>query len=488
LAERSKAIDEMGVGRVPVGVAGKVRVRSRIKIGPGGLIYVVVSGLILAAAVYTQANLLFWAFGLMVGGLIVSIAMAWQTLRGVRVDRLAPSHGVAGEPLVIRYRIENRSWLPAFGVVVAESWNKRNRATTGAPANSSGVLTSDRPRLRGRPVGWMLHIGPRQTLQAEAICWPLRRGVLRFENVRLWCSQPFGIIRREIEIAQPGEVLIFPHLYRMSRRLLFSLTSHDATATRQVEQAGGSEEFFGLRAYRAGDNVKHIDWKRTAKTRTMVVKEMTMPSPPRVMILIDLSNLDEVAQRVHTQARQETARAPLWKRPFQRQPDPDRPRLEPIGSTIERVMSLAASLVCDAHLHGFQIGVMTLGVPAATHPVHHSLAHRTRILESLARLDETKRSTREPNTHTPPSIVIVAGSPDRHSGGPAMHAAGAVLYADQISDYTHAQAADPESLLRREALPASRRLDMQREASARHADLDPQANEAPPTREPQEAS
>ena len=49
----------------------------RYRAGPGGLVYVAASGMILAGAVYTQSNLLFWAFGLMTGAM-------WREAAGVR--------------------------------------------------------------------------------------------------------------------------------------------------------------------------------------------------------------------------------------------------------------------------------------------------------------------------------------------------------------------------------------------------------------------
>jgi len=480
LADPVTPSDEVGVGWVPSKGRSRGRVRGRLKVGPGGAIYLVTSVLVLGAAIYTQANLLFWAFGLMVGGLLVSVVMAWQTLRGVRVQRLMPSHGVAGEALVLRYRVENRSWLPAFGVVVAESWGRRRGLK---PDAGGAALAGERPRLAGRPAGWMLHIGPRQALQAEAVCWPLRRGPLKFQRVRLWCSHPFGIVRREIEIEEPGEVLIYPHLYRVDRKLLFSLTRHDPLASRQIDRAGGNEEFYGLRAYRAGDNVKHIDWKRTAKTRALVVKEMTLPSPPRVMILIDLRRLDEVEQ--HTRGRDRTQRRPRqawWQTLLRHEPTPRGGAAEPVFTTIERTMSLAASLVCDAHLHGFHVGLTVLGVPAATHPIHHSLAHRTRILESLARLDATARTTHEPKLHATPSITLVAGDVEHHSGGPGIGRGpqASLLFADRLDSYTLGGPADPHTLLRRDAVQRSRRAELhesQREAQA--ASPDPERQETP---------
>src|SRR5690606_15223189 len=101
------------------------------------------TALIVGAANYTQANLLFWAFGLMIGGFVVSMLLAWQSLRGLEVQRLLPSHGVCGEPLVVRYQIKNRGWLPAFSLIVQETWGKGERGW-----KRIGPVAEQPPRLK----------------------------------------------------------------------------------------------------------------------------------------------------------------------------------------------------------------------------------------------------------------------------------------------------------------------------------------------------
>ncbi|MEM1097778.1 MAG: hypothetical protein AAGH92_03205, partial [Planctomycetota bacterium] len=73
-----------------------LKFRGTITLGPGGVLYLVVAALILAAAIYTQANLLFGAFGLVMGGLVVSAAWSLIAMRGVEVRREVPAAGVAG--------------------------------------------------------------------------------------------------------------------------------------------------------------------------------------------------------------------------------------------------------------------------------------------------------------------------------------------------------------------------------------------------------
>ncbi|MDX1681499.1 MAG: hypothetical protein R3336_00130, partial [Phycisphaeraceae bacterium] len=218
----------------------------RFTIGPAGLGYLLVSGLIAATAFYTQINLLFWALGLMIAGMIVSVIGSWLMMRKLEVSRILPDHGVAGEQTILRYRVVNHShWIPVFGLTIKETWGRGRRGW-----KREGPITEDPPRLDGRPHGWLMHLGPGQVLQAQAPCWPLRRGELTFERLVLSCSFPFGVVGREASFQRPGSLLVYPHLYRVNRKLIHQISNMDPVGHQRLERGGGHEEFFGLRQYR----------------------------------------------------------------------------------------------------------------------------------------------------------------------------------------------------------------------------------------------
>jgi uncharacterized protein (DUF58 family) len=408
--------------------------------------YFMVTGLILAVAIYAQASLLYWAFGLMVGGLIVSVVLAWLMMSGLTVQRVQPSHGVAGEAMVLRYQLTNhKRWLPAFGVVIAEGWGKGLNGW-----RRTGPLEDAPRKLKGRPHGWVLHLGPNQQVQAEAPCWPLRRGHLQFEKILVSTSFPFGVIRRILEFPQPLQMLVYPHLYRMNRRVLFSLSEADPQGRKMLERAGGHEEFFGLREYRAGDSLKTIDWKRSAKTGKLVSREMTQPSPPKIMVALDLTLPD-------AEEPQERS-GPLGMFRSRRKTGEDR------EVRVERAVSLTASLVCDAYFHGYQVGLMVMGVPCTPFPVHHSLPHRTRILEALSQLDTDLTVDAPTSLPSYPSVVVRAGDngdvPPGSRGRPAM-----LISAMQMEQFVLELDQGSSSLLGQRARPQSRRHGMSKEQS-----------------------
>jgi len=391
--------------------------------------FFVVSGLILGVAIYSQAPLLFWAFGLMVGSLVVSLIFSWMMLHKMTISRVPPTHGVAGEPMVIRYQLNNlKRLIPAFGVVINENWGRGKNGW-----RKTGPLALTPPRLKGHPMGWVVHIGPGQHIQAEAPCWPLRRGYLSLQKIQISTAFPFGIIRRVREFELPADVLVYPKLVRIDRHILFKLSDMDPFGRERIERGGGHEEFFGMREYRPGDSLKMIDWKRSARTGQMITREMTQPSPPKIMVALDLTGLPT------------TAGASL-------RPDEQ----EKHDNAIEHAVSLTASLVCDAYFHGYQIGLVVLGVPFTPFPVHHSLPHRTKMLEALAQLDTSERTSKKQALPARPSVIIRAGETVDADKNQAA-ADQTIFDASKYKDYAVELTDGAGSILDGRSVPRSRR-------------------------------
>jgi uncharacterized protein (DUF58 family) len=370
-----------------------VRPKMRLRFGRGGLIYVVMTSFNLAVALYVQANLLFWTFGLLIGGLVVSVMIPPLMLWRLKVTRAVPEHGIAGQPMMLQYEVANqRGWLASFGVVIHETWGRGRQGHL-----RTGPIAEYPQRLRARPHGWVVHIGARQTVHAPAACWPLRRGTLRFEAIVLSCSFPFGIFEQTAVYDAPGEVLIYPPIHRLERRVIATLRENEPRGRRLINQGGGQEEFYSLRKYREGDSIKVIDWRRTARTGEFISKEMTRPSPPKVMILLDIA--ERSIDRDHEDESQ--------------------------GKLIEQAISLTASLVCEAYGRGYQIGLAVRGAPCPPMKVYRSIGHRTKMLEMLAKLDTTNQMTDSTPLPAQPSVVIRPQGGE--SGRPTQPGAGAIV-------------------------------------------------------------
>jgi uncharacterized protein (DUF58 family) len=355
---------------------------TRLQVGPTGLVYLFVLTAAAGAAFYTQANLMFLAVGLLLGALFVSLFWVWLSLREIEIERQPPDHGVTGDEMVFRYQLTKRSRLPAFSLVLTETWGRGKRGY-----RKHGPMREQPPRLLERPTGWVMHLGAGQTLQGQASCWPTRRGDLELSRIEVHSDFPFGLVRRVLVFDHTDCVLVLPRLYRVTRGVMTKITRLDAGGYHQLDKEGGSEEFFALRDYRMGDSLKVIDWKHSAKVGKLVSRELTQPVPPSLVIYLDLSSY-----------------APL-------RAGGDPPRIGPDDMRrIDRAVDLAASLVCDAYQAGYRVGLIVNGAESAALRAHHSLPHRGKLLETLARLKPGSAPALHRYTGEAPSVIV---RPDR---------------------------------------------------------------------------
>lgn len=324
------------------------RPRRRVHPGANFLVYCLIAILIAVVAMNTGQNLLFWVFGVMAAAIVVSGIVSGATMMGLAVRRLPSGRAVAGEPLVIRYAVTNRSRvLPAFGVEFAEEPH-------AAPSAWSRLATAS--------PAWLMHAGPRETLHAEGVLHPHRRGTAVLDRVRMSSAFPFGLLRKSISVSRPQQVLILPRTHPLRPGVLRDLAPRGAAGSRMSRRAGSGDDFFGLRDHRPGDGLRQIAWKRTANRDQLLVIERTRPDPPRIRVAVNLT----------------VATADLGV-----QDD------EPVNAADleEAAISLAASIILAADQEGFEVGLSILGLPGASLPVRQTGRHRDRLLSELARID-----------------------------------------------------------------------------------------------------
>lgn len=233
-----------------------------------GLVYSSMMMFMGLAAVNTQANLLFGVFGLMVGVLLVAMVLSRAVLRRLRVDRVLPEHAIVGQKTTLTYRFRNakRFW-PSFSVSLGE--------LDGCDAFAK------------QPYTYMMHAAAGTTAIVPTEVQPQRRGVYTLDRHQLSTSFPFGFIKRALIRTQKDTLVVYPAIGQVDGRLLTLCRSAENTGAMMRPRRGGLDEIYGLKEYRQGDNPRWIYWKRSARTGTLVSKEMTQVAPPRLVLLVD---------------------------------------------------------------------------------------------------------------------------------------------------------------------------------------------------------
>lgn len=217
-----------------------------------GLSVLAVAALLWVAARLTgSSDLHMVALGLLILPAFAAVFIRWSR-HGLRATRrLSQRRLFAGSPLRVGIEVQNTSRSPASLVLLED----RLPASLGRAARA--VLGG----LRGRQ---------RQTISYTVHCG--RRGRFHIGPLVASVTDPFGLAQRKEEFPDVHELIVYPHVDDL-RALSPARTAGGAgdTTARQLYRSG--EEFFTMRQYEIGDDLRRIHWPSTARTGRLMIRQ-----------------------------------------------------------------------------------------------------------------------------------------------------------------------------------------------------------------------
>ncbi len=246
-------------------------------------LYAIVTALLGIGALRGTNNLLFVLFGVAVTALIISGVLSGFMMMGLRPGRRAPSVGQVGEPFRIAYTLTSRNLLlPAFAIGLGEAPSKRRADKRWE--DLFGIDTRGDVRT-----AFVVQIGARERLQASVVLTPTRRGVAELTGVRASSGFPFGLFRKSVTAPVRTRVRIRPAVRELVRGGLPAVSWHGTRRGALASRKGPGEEFFGLREYVPGDSPRFINWRASARSEGLVVREHASDATGRVRIALVLA-------------------------------------------------------------------------------------------------------------------------------------------------------------------------------------------------------
>jgi uncharacterized protein (DUF58 family) len=238
------------------------------------------------AAVNTGNNLAYLLCSMLLALIIVSGMLSDLTIRGLQVTVTLPDAIHATQPALVTILLANRKRRLASYSVVLEALDL---PLPGRGFGRGGLLSRWRSRRtlddRLRDIGLKDRRGlgtprrlayvPRMPAGTERLVgWEITlaaRGRRRLPRLRAVTAFPFGLF---VKIGPPllfdEEVLVFPAVHPVRPREIREAASGEAAARRR----GRGHDLYNLRAYRAGDEPHLIHWPTTAKSGSLMVREL----------------------------------------------------------------------------------------------------------------------------------------------------------------------------------------------------------------------
>ncbi len=253
----------------------KRRSRIHLRVPLAGWLFLVVSLLVGIAAFRSSMPLMFVILGVMWGAFLVSGIFARRMLSGVTVHRELPERAWQSDTLYFGYYLNNVRRSSCLGISLRE-------------LNPYGVEDA---------CGYCMHLPGRGRFRSGSRLSAHRRGRVRLKDILLSTRFPFGLVASQRRVSQPITLVVWPAKGYINRDLL-RRGATAATTAHPGRQQGGQDEFFGLREYRMGDNMRWIHWRRSAGRDKPIVREMAHPLPEVLFLILDVrrNSLDELVE------------------------------------------------------------------------------------------------------------------------------------------------------------------------------------------------
>lgn len=267
----------------------------------------------------------------------VSYFMGWLMLGGLTCERALPLSATAGEAVALTYRLGNTSRLPKFYLLVRDT----------LPRGVGFV---------GGPPPLVLSLWPGEEGTARCQIEARRRGVFSIGSAQIYSTDPLGLQTFAQRLPQTSELTVYPAVLPIQGSWLRGAAAQGWRGAASALTRGAGDDFYGVREYGAGDELRRVHWRTTARTGTLAVTEYAQGVTLDITLALDLSR----AAYLGTGEGEEGA--------------------------LEYAVTLVATLADDLLRHGHTVRLLTAGARADEMAPANGPQEMPRLLETLARV------------------------------------------------------------------------------------------------------
>ena len=273
-----------------------------------GIVYVLVTVVIGIAALNTGNNLLYIVVAAMLAAIMVSGSVSAMVLRYLELDVRLPDHVFAGRPVLGRIVVRNpRRLLPSFSIRVIGTRKKAKRAAKRWVWEATTfAFPMNRPKERqwfSLP-NWRFRrvtvIAPAPGIFQGMAYFPFvpakgeasadlelkfdRRGRYREDSFGLATRFPFAFLTKTRHVPLAREVLVYPRIEPADE--VFEILPLVRGEWESFVRGRGSD-LYRIREYMPEDSARHVDWKATAKSGSLKVREFAREDERKLCIAFD---------------------------------------------------------------------------------------------------------------------------------------------------------------------------------------------------------
>lgn len=291
-----------------------------------GVVYVLVTLVIGIAALNTGNNLLYIVVAAMLSAILVSGLASAVVLRRLELDVRLPQHLFVGRAAAGRIVLRNsRCWLPSFSIRVIASGRKVRKGNQPAMRWEWESVTFAFPLNRPPEQQWLKlpdlrlrrvaavpstppifpgaayfpFLPPRAESSADIELKFERRGRYREDGFGLTTGFPFAFLTKTRRVPLLREILVYPRVDATDNLIeILPLIRGEW----QSFVHGRGSDLYRIREYGPDDSARHVDWKATAKSGSLKVREFTREDERELRIVFDNPEVGVMSDHAYERA------------------------------------------------------------------------------------------------------------------------------------------------------------------------------------------
>ena len=333
----------------------------RLVLNIAGLFVAIVAILFSLPSLYLMAAIL-WLIP------AVSYLMGWLMLGGLTCERVLPLSATVGEAIPVSYRLGNGSRLPKFYLLVRDKLPR-------------GLQLTETPPL-------VLSLWPGEESVTQGFLEARRRGVFSLGPAQIFSTDPLGLQTFVQKMPEVAELVVYPALVPIHSSWMRGAAAQGWRGTASALARGHGDDFYGVREFQPGDELRRVHWRTTARTGKLAVTEYAQGVTLEVTLALD---------------RAQAAYAGTG---------------EGENSALEYAVTLAATLADDLLRHGHTVRLLTAGISADDSVPMSGPSAMPSLMETLTRVeadsDQTLADTLEADRALGygTAMVVVTITPD----------------------------------------------------------------------------
>ncbi len=233
------------------------------------IIGLLVMSLFLIAVFVPQAETIaFFALGIYGGLIITDLAMLFSSRKGVEAERIMAARFSNGDENPVRIRLKNH---------YKHKINLR-------------VIDELPPQFQIRDFNYMVkNLAPGQGKEFSYKLRPVSRGVYRFGRINVFVKSRLGLLERRFFLPAETDVAVYPSFHRLKDIELLSFAEmRNLLGLKKIRHIGYNKEFEQVKDYVIGDEIKHINWKATARKNQLMVNQFQDEKSQHIYAIIDM--------------------------------------------------------------------------------------------------------------------------------------------------------------------------------------------------------